>query len=108
LDGDIGAMAFAGFSERAVEEDADFGEAFQAMLGTDGIDKALGGAPGAQSMRAGRAYSYLENIADGDGFVWQKSMFLQRYTDSPRGELIDKTVFILGETCFVRIELALR
>jgi len=59
-------------------------------------------------MGTGGSDAYLENVEYGDGFVWQKSMFLQRYTDSPRGELIGKTGFILGEPCFIRIELALR
>jgi len=47
LDCDIGAMAFTGFGEWSVEEGADFGQAFKAMTATDGIDKTLGGAPGA-------------------------------------------------------------
>ena len=46
LDGDIGAVAFAGLGEGAVEEDADLRESGEAVAVVDGGDKALGGAPG--------------------------------------------------------------
>ncbi len=50
MDCDIGAVAFAGFGEGAVEEDLNFGQVFQAVAHIDGIDEALGGAPGPQGV----------------------------------------------------------
>ena len=48
------------------------------MAATDGIDKALGGAPGTQRMGTGGADAYLENVEYGDGFVWQVVFFYRR------------------------------
>ncbi len=66
--GQVGAVAFAGFGEGAVELDPDFRELAQSAFFGDFPDEALGGAPGAHRMRARRADPDLKNIEDADSF----------------------------------------
>lgn len=72
MDGDVGAVAFARFCQRAIKEDFDRIEFVEAVGFFEGAGEALGGTPGAEGVGTGGADAYFEHVEDGDGFVWQE------------------------------------
>jgi hypothetical protein len=66
-DGHIGHVSTARFGERAVEIDLHLDDGVEDTDLLPSPDRALGGAPGAQSVGARRSYTDLEDVKDADG-----------------------------------------
>ena len=67
-DGEVGAVAFAGFGEGAEEMDGDGGDFCEVIGGDAAVEEALGGAPGAHGVGTAGTYADFENVEDGDRF----------------------------------------